>query len=85
MVGVSGGAATINPMRWMMKEVSVDTSILFNLDEMATTAQLIADKRISTKGMVAGTVTLDELPDTIDDLANRRRDAVKLLVDPTTG
>jgi threonine dehydrogenase-like Zn-dependent dehydrogenase len=52
---------------------------------MATTAQLIADKRISTKGMVAGTVTLDELPDTIDDLANRRRDAVKLLVDPTTG
>ena len=72
-------------MRWMMKEVSVDTSILFNLDEMATTAQLIADKRISTKGMVAGTVTLDELPDTIDDLANRRRDAVKLLVDPTTG
>ena len=85
MVGVSGGAATINPMRWMRKEVSVDTSILFNLDEMATTAQLIADKRISTKGMVAGTVTLDELPDTIDDLANRRRDAVKLLVDPTTG
>ena len=85
MVGVSGGAATINPMRWMMKEVSVDTSILFNLDEMSITAQLMANGRITTTGMVAGTVTLDELADTIDDLANRRSDAVKLLVNPTAG
>jgi len=85
MVGVSGGVATINPMRWMMKEVSVDTSILFNLDEMSITAQLMANGRITTTGMVAGTVTLDELADTIDDLANRRSDAVKLLVNPTAG
>lgn len=85
MVGVSGGVATINPMRWMMKEVSVDTSIMFNLDEMAMTAQLVADGRIKTEGMIAGTVTLDELPATVDDLANRRIDAIKLLVDPTAG
>jgi (R,R)-butanediol dehydrogenase/meso-butanediol dehydrogenase/diacetyl reductase len=85
MVGVSGGTATINPMRWMMKEVSVDTSIMFNLDEMAITATLVAEGRINTDGMIAGTVTLDELADTVDDLANKRVDAIKLLVDPTAG
>lgn len=85
LVGVSGNAATINPMRWMMKEVSVDTSILFTLDEMAMTAKLIAQGRIKTDGMVAGTVNLDELPGAVDDLANKRVDAIKLLVDPTAG
>jgi threonine dehydrogenase-like Zn-dependent dehydrogenase len=69
----------------MMKEVSIDTSIMFNLDEMAITAKLIAEGRIITDGMIAGTVTLDELPDAIDDLANKRVDAIKLLVDPTAG
>ncbi|MGF1598565.1 MAG: zinc-binding dehydrogenase [Acidimicrobiales bacterium] len=85
MVGVTGEAATIQPMRWMMKEVSVDTSIRSTLDEMAICADLIATGRISTDGMVSGTVTLDELPSMIDDLANRRVKAVKIMVDPTGG
>lgn len=85
MVGVSGGVASIQPMRWMMKEVSVDTSILFTLDEMAICADLIAQGRIVTDGFVDGTVDLDALPATVDDLANRRREAIKLLVDPTAG
>lgn len=86
MVGVSGSTATIKPMRWMMKEVSVDTSLGFTLHEMAITAGVVASGRVQTDGMVtASTVTLDELPSTIDDLANRRVDAVKVLVDPTAG
>jgi (R,R)-butanediol dehydrogenase/meso-butanediol dehydrogenase/diacetyl reductase len=85
MVGVSGGAASIQPMRWMMKEVSVDTSILFTLDEMAICAELIAQGRIVTDGFIDGTVDLDALPATIDGLANRRTEVVKLLVDPTGG
>ena len=85
MVGVSGGEASIQPMRWMMKEVSVDTSILFTLDEMAICADLIAQGRIVTDGFVADTLDLDALPATIDDLANRRTEAIKLLVDPSAG
>lgn len=85
MVGVSGGEATINPMRWMMKEVTVDTSIAFTLDEMTICAGLVADGRISTEGFVDGTVDLDGLPSTIEDLAARRTQAIKLLVDPTAG
>lgn len=85
MVGVSGGEATIQPMRWMMKEVSVDTSILFTLDEMSIAAGFIDDGRIRTRELVASTITLDDLPAMVDDLANRRTDAVKVLVDPTAG
>lgn len=85
MVGVSGGSASIQPMRWMMKEISVDTSILFSLDEMAIAASLIEDGRIKTDGFIAGMVMLDELPGMIDSLANREVDAIKILVDPSGG
>ncbi len=85
MVGVSGDAATIQPMRWMMKEVSVDTSILFTLDEMAIAARLIAGGRIRTEPLVADTIDLDRLPQTIDDFSQQRIDAVKILVDPSAG
>jgi threonine dehydrogenase-like Zn-dependent dehydrogenase len=72
-------------MRWMGKEVSVDTSFVFTLDEMAIVAGLIADGRLQVSLLHDGTLTLDELGGAIDDLANRRIDAVKLLVDPTAG
>ncbi|MGI9597369.1 MAG: zinc-dependent alcohol dehydrogenase [Acidimicrobiales bacterium] len=85
MVGVSGETATIEPMRWMMKEVSVDTSILFTLDEMAICAQLIADGRLATDGFVAETVQLDDLGSTIDGMAGGDLGAVKILVDPSAG
>lgn len=89
MVGVSGDAATVKPMRWMMKEVSVDTSILFTLDEMKVCADLMVAGRLRTDGLVADTVDLDGLGATIDDLAgggsSGGADGVKILVDPTAG
>lgn len=85
VVGVTGAEATIQPMRWMMKEVSVDTSLQFTLDEMAIAAELIARGRVRTRELVAATIGLDELPATIDDLATRRLEAIKVLVDPSKG
>jgi (R,R)-butanediol dehydrogenase/meso-butanediol dehydrogenase/diacetyl reductase len=85
MIGVSGGEATVVPMRWMGKEVSVDTSLVFTLEEMAIVAGLIADGRLRTVDLHDATVELDALGKTIDDLANRRLSAVKVLVDPTAG
>jgi threonine dehydrogenase-like Zn-dependent dehydrogenase len=85
MLGVSGGEATVVPMRWMGKEVSVDTSFVFTLDEMGIVAGLIADGRLRAAELHDGTITLDELGQTIDALAHRRLEAVKLLVDPTGG
>lgn len=85
IVGVTGSDAVIRPNRWLFKEISVDTSLAFTLDEMRAAGSFIADGRLSVAPLVQGTVTLDELPQTIDDLATRRNTAVKLLVDPSAG
>ena len=69
----------------MFKEISLDTSLVFTLDDMRAGASFIVDGRISVAPLVKGTVTLDELPRTIDDLATKRNTAIKLLVDPTAG
>jgi len=60
-------------------------SMVFTLDEMAIIGDLAVSGRINLEGLVDGTITLDELGSTIDDLANRRTDAVKILVDPRAG
>ncbi len=85
MIGVSGELATIAPMRWIGKEVSVDTAMLFTLDEMRTVGGLIADGRLSVRQLHDATIGLDDLGRTIEDLAHRRVDAVKILVDPSGG
>jgi (R,R)-butanediol dehydrogenase/meso-butanediol dehydrogenase/diacetyl reductase len=69
----------------MNKEVTVDTSIVFTLDEMKIVADMVADGRLDVAPLHEGTITLDDLPATVDDLANKRTDAVKILVDPTAG
>jgi (R,R)-butanediol dehydrogenase / meso-butanediol dehydrogenase / diacetyl reductase len=85
MIGVAGGEATVVPMRWLGKEISVNAAMAFTMEEMDTVAGLVADGRIAAEALHDGTVTLDELGATIEDLAHRRLDAVKILVDPTGG
>lgn len=85
MIGVAGGDATVSPWRWLGKEVGVDTSMVFSLDEMRITGGLIADGRLRVAELHDQTITLDQLGDTIVGLAERRIDAVKVLVDPTAG
>ncbi|MEE3257444.1 MAG: alcohol dehydrogenase, partial [Actinomycetota bacterium] len=67
------------------KEITLNTSMVFTLDEMKATANMIQDGRLSVAPLRDGVVDLDALGATIDDLAERRIDAVKILVDPTAG
>ena len=85
LVGVTGEEARINPIRWISKEITLNTSIVFTLEEMKATANMIQDGRIAVAALRDGVVDLDALGSTIDDLAHRRLDAVKILVDPTAG
>ncbi|MDP7066498.1 MAG: zinc-binding dehydrogenase [Acidimicrobiales bacterium] len=85
LVGVTGEEARINPIRWIGKEITLNTSMVFTLDEMKATANMIQDGRLSVAPLRDGIVDLDALGATIDDLAERRVDAVKILVDPTAG
>ena len=85
LVGVTGEEARINPIRWIGKEITLNTSMVFTLDEMKATANMIQDGRLSVAPLRDRVVDLDVLGATIDDLAERRIDAVKILVDPTAG
>ena len=85
LVGVTGEEARINPIRWIGKEITLNTSMVFTLDEMKATANMIQDGRLSVAPLRDRVVDLDALGATIDDLAERRIDAVKILVDPTAG
>ena len=46
---------------------------------------MILDGRLSVAPLRGDVIDLDSLGTTIDDLAERRIDAVKILVDPTDG
>ena len=85
LVGVTSEEATISPLRWISKEISLDTSIVFSLEEMRATANMILDGRLSVEPLRDDIIDLDALGATIDDLAERRIDAGKILVDPTAG
>ena len=52
---------------------------------MRATANMILDGRLSVEPLRDDIIDLDALGATIDDLAERRIDAVKILVDPTAG
>ena len=85
MIGVAGGEATVIPMRWLSKEVTMNTSMVFTLEEMAIVGGMAADGRLNLTALHDATITLDELGRTIEDLASRRLNAVKVLVDPRAG
>ena len=86
LVGVTSQDALISPLRWIGKEVSLDTSMVFTLEEMKATANMILDGRLSVAPLHNNDIVdLDGLGRTIDDLAERRIDAVKVLVDPSAG
>jgi len=85
MVGVASEDATIRPASWLVKELSVDMSMAYTHDEFDVVANLIADGRLRVRELHDETVTLDELEATIEALADRSLDAIKVLVDPTAG
>lgn len=85
MVGVTGQPTEVMTNRWISKELTVTTSMVFTLEEAAVVGRLIGSGRLDATAMHEGTITLDELPETVEKMANREITALKLLVDSSAG
>jgi (R,R)-butanediol dehydrogenase/meso-butanediol dehydrogenase/diacetyl reductase len=83
MVGVSGTPTEVMTNRWMTKEITLTTSIMYTRDEAMTVGRLIANGRLAATALHQGTIGLDALPGTIEQMANREVNALKILVDPS--
>ncbi len=85
LVGVTGSPTEVRTNRWLTKEITITTSMVFTIAEASRVADLIVAGRIQVEALHQGTIALDELPATIEQLATRELAALKILVDPTAG
>lgn len=85
LVGVASGAATIQPGAWLVKEVTITSSLGYLHHEFTATMGLVASGRLDVGALTERTIVLDELPSTIAELADNPSAAVKVLVDPRDG
>ena len=83
MIGVASGAITIDPDLWLIREVTVRTSLAHNAWDFDASIRLVDDGRLQLAPIADRTVTLDELPAAFASLADGTSGAVKVLVDPS--
>jgi len=74
--------ATINPARWLAKQVTVVASNAFTHDDFRRSMTFLADGRVRAQPLHSRTVRLDELEVTLRGLSAGPSDDIKVLVDP---
>lgn len=84
MVGVSGRPTEIMTNRWMTKELTLKTSLMFTRTEAVAVGNMIADGRLPAAELHEATIALEDLPATVEAMANRERNELKILVDPSS-
>ena len=82
MIGVASTPVTINPGLWLVREVTVRTSLAHTYDDFVVARDYLADGRIDVDALLDRTVALDALGDTLTELASGGSGLCKVLVDP---
>ena len=82
LIGLADEMAPIDPSSWLVKEISVTSSLAYFHEEFEMCMAMMADGRVRVEPMHSATVALHELAATIDDLAGGRSTHTKVLVDP---
>jgi len=81
LLGLASAPATIEPVTWLGKEVTLTASLGYTHEEFEMTQQLAADGRLQLAPLVTDTVGLDRLEEAIRRLT-KPSGQVKILVDP---
>ena len=82
LIGLAEGDAPISPGAWLVKEISVTSSLAYLHEDFETSMGMIADGRVRVEPMHSSTVGLDDLGAALADLASGTSDETKVLVDP---
>ena len=82
LIGLADEDAPITPEVWLVKEIAVTASLAYFHEEFEMAMAMIADGRVVLDPLHTSTVGLDELGDTLVELASGRTDQLKVLVDP---
>ena len=85
MIGVSSAPVTIEPGRWLIREVTVTTSLAHTWADFERAIGLVGDGRLQLTPIHSATVGLDGLADAFAGLAAADRGWHKVLVDPGLG
>jgi (R,R)-butanediol dehydrogenase/meso-butanediol dehydrogenase/diacetyl reductase len=82
LIGLADGDASISPGVWLVKEISVTSSLAYLHEEFEMAMGMIADGRVAVEPMHTSTVGLAGFAEALADLAGGTSDQMKVLVNP---
>jgi (R,R)-butanediol dehydrogenase/meso-butanediol dehydrogenase/diacetyl reductase len=84
LIGLADSDATISPASWLIKEISVTSSLAYLHEEFEMAMGMIADGRVVVEPLHTSTVGLADLDAALADLASGISEQTKVLVNPNT-
>ena len=85
LIGLADSDASIAPATWLIKEISVTSSLAYLHEEFEMAMGMMADGRVTVDALHTDTVGLDGFETALADLASGTSEQTKVLVDPNRG
>jgi (R,R)-butanediol dehydrogenase/meso-butanediol dehydrogenase/diacetyl reductase len=82
LIGLAEGDAPISPGAWLIKEISVTSSLAYFREEFEMAMGMMADGRVRVDPLHSATVALDGFEAALIDLASGTSEQAKVLVNP---
>jgi (R,R)-butanediol dehydrogenase/meso-butanediol dehydrogenase/diacetyl reductase len=82
LIGLADGDATIDPVSWLRKEITVTAALAYLHDDFALSMDMLADGRVRVDRLHTSTTQLEGLAATLDELAAGGSTQTKVLVNP---
>lgn len=82
LIGLADSDASISPGSWLIKEISVTSSLAYLHEEFEMVMTMMADGRVTVDALHTGTVDLGGFEVALADLASGTSEHTKVLVDP---
>ncbi len=82
LIGLANQAASIDPGSWLVKEITLQAALAYSHEDFEMAMHMIAEGRVDLHAMHSRTIALDQLGETLEDLAGGTSADMKVLVDP---